>query len=295
MKKKISLVLFLFFITLPGFSMVKIAVMPFKNPSGFDSFCPIGAGLSDLVRKRLMDTGKFEILSRQEIDTLKNELNLSEDAFFDSSSFPAKGGFQGVDYLIFGKVLDFGHFSKDTGIGTLGKIAGGFTHTKTTAYVRISLEVISTRTGKIIFSQNFEGKEERKGGVILAGEIKNLVGGGIKIGSPEFDRSMLGKAINKALDQLVPRVSELFKFEARILAVGSEGVVIDAGSISGIAIGKKGKVFSVKEIRNSKGEVVWQSKKMIGEAVVREAQPERAILDPVGFFEIHEGDLIAFE
>ena len=218
----------------------KVAVLPFRNPPGFDSACPLGSGLAEVVRKMLMDSGKVEIVGREDLDLMKQELNLSRDGFFDPSTFPKKGGFQGADFLITGKILDFGHFSKDTGIGALGKMAGGFTQTKTTAFVRLALEVVDLKNGKLVFSKNAEEREERKGAVVLAGDIKKVMGGAIKIGSSKFDNSMLGKATYKALNQVVPPLFGLFKLEAKVLAVGSEGIVIDMGSSSGLKAGLPG-------------------------------------------------------
>ena len=272
----------------------RVAVMPFKNPPGFDQSCPIGTGLADMVRKRLMDTGKVIIVSREDMTKMKEELNLSEDSFFDPSTFPEKGGFQGADYLLTGKILDFGHFSKDTGIGTLGIIAGGFQHKKTTAYVRLSVEVIDLKNGRLTFSQNYEARQERSGALILAGDIQKMIGGLIKLGSSEFDNSMIGKATNKALDQVIPRLSSLFTLAAKVLAVSPTGVVIDMGTSSGLKVGQKARLFSVQEIKNSQGKVVWQSKKLLGDITITEVQPDGALgSTPVA--DAKEGDLVVFE
>jgi len=247
-----------------------------------------------MVRKRLMDTGKVIIVSREDMDKMKEELNLSGDSFFDPSTFPEKGGFQGADFLVTGKILDFGHFSKDTGIGTLGMMAGGFQHTKTTAYVRLSVEVIDLKNGRLTFSQNYEARQERTGAVILAGDIQKMVGGLVKLGSSEFDNSMIGKATNKALDQVIPRLSGLFALSAKVLAVSPEGIVIDMGTSSGLKVGQKARLFSVQEIKNSQGKVVWQSKKLLGDLIISEVQPDGA-LGTISGSGAKEGDLVIFE
>lgn len=278
----------------------RVAVLEFTNPGGFDSSYPIGEGMSYLLRKRLMDAGKVQVVDRADLESLKTELRLSEDGFFDSSTFPARGGFQGADYIVRGKVLDFGHFSRDTGIGALGKIAGeklagGFTQTKTVAHVRISVEVIDLRTGRLAMSDNSEARHEKTGTILLAGDLKTAIGAAIKLGDSKFDASMIGKASGKVLDKLAVRINGLFNMEARVLAVSPDGTVIDMGTSSGLTVGKRGKLYTLKEIKNAKGMVVWCSKTLAGDVTVTEVQPEGALVSPIPGTSPKEGDLVVFD
>ena len=279
----------------PAEARPRVAVLEFQNPGGFDSSYPIGEGMAFLLRKRLMDSGKVQIVDRADLESLKTELRLSEDGFFDASTFPAKGGFQGADYIVRGKVLDFGHFSRDTGLGTLTKLAAGFSHTKTVAYVRISVEVIDLRTGRLTMSDNSEARHEKTGLILLAGDIKTAIGAAIKLGDSKFDNSMIGKASGKVLDKLAARIKGLFSMEARVLAVSPEGSVIDMGTSSGLVVGKHGKLYTLKEIKNAKGTVVWSSKTLAGDVTVKEVQPEGALVSSIPGASPKEGDLVLFD
>jgi curli biogenesis system outer membrane secretion channel CsgG len=280
----------------------RLAVLPFRNPPGFDASCPLGAGLAEMIRQRLMAAGKVQIVNREDLQDMKRELNYAKDEFFDPATVPEKGGFQGSEFILNGKVLDFGHYSRDTGIGTLGRIAGGFQHTKTNAYVRLSIEVTDLKTGKLILSENYEGREQQKGAKILAGDIKsisddlsNIKGGFIKIGTTEFNNSMLGKATHKAIALVIPRLIGLFKLEAKVLAVSPEGLVLDIGTSSGIHPGSRGKVFRVKEIRNQQGRVVWQSRTVAGAVAITDAKLDGSLARPEAAYEAHEGDVVVFD
>lgn len=273
----------------------RIAVLPFTNPSGFDSSYPIGPGLAQMLRQRLMQAGKVIVVEREELSAMKDELNLAQDGFFDVSTIQAKGGFQGADYILRGKVLDFGHFQRDTGLGTLGKLAGGFMHTKVTAYVRLSVEVIDLKNGRLMFSDNAEARHDKTGAVLLAGDLKKALGAALKLGSSEFDASMIGQATRKALDRVMSRLNGLFRLEARVQAVSPDGIVIDMGTSSGLAEGREGTLYGVTEIRNRAGVVVWSSKKELGTVRVVDVQPDGSMATVPPGVTASEGDIVSFE
>ena len=272
----------------------RVAVLEFSNPPGFDSAYAIGAGIAQMLRKRLMDSGRVQVVDRAAIESRKNDLKLSEDGFFDVSTFPQKGGFQGADYILRGKVLDFGHFSRESGIGALNQALGGFTRTKTVAYVRLSVEVIDLRNGRLAFSDHIEARHDTTGVVLLGGDLQSAIGAALKLGSSKFDASMIGKATNKALDQLAAKVNSLFTMEAKVLAVSAEGIVIDMGTTSGIRPGQKGRLFTTREIKNAKGQVVWNSRTVVGEVQVSEVQPEGGLVKGVTGT-AKEGDVVVFD
>ncbi|HOT27337.1 MAG TPA: CsgG/HfaB family protein [Candidatus Ozemobacteraceae bacterium] len=273
----------------------RIAVLPFANPSGFDSSYPIGSGLAQMLKQRLMQAGKVLVVEREELKAMKDELNLAQDGFFDVSTIQAKGGFQGADYILRGKVMDFGHFQRDTGLGTLGKLAGGFMHTKVTAYVRLSVEVIDLKNGRLVFSDNAEARHDKTGAVLLAGDLKKALGAALKLGSSEFDASMIGQATRKALDRVMSRLNGLFRLEARVQAVSPEGIVIDMGTSSGLSEGREGVLYGVTEIRNRAGVVVWCSKKELGTVRVTDVQPDGSMATVPPGVTASEGDIVSFE
>lgn len=277
----------------PAAARHRVAVLPFKSPPGFGF--PIGEGLAQLFRKRLMDSGKVQIVDREDLSSMQGELKLAEDGFFDPSTFPAKGGFQGADFLIVGRVIDFGHYSRDTTLGAVTKMFEAFSHTKTTAYVRLGIEVIDLSTGRLAFSNEAEGKHQKSGAVLLAGDLKRIFVGGLKVGSSEFENSMIGRATKEAMDRLMGSLTGLFAKEARILAVSPDGLVIDMGLSSGLRVGQKGRLFATREIKNAAGRVVWKSRRQVGEAEVTEVQPEESLMKGPGMGEVREGDIVVFE
>jgi len=291
----VTLILLMGSAIMPVEGRPRLAVLPFTNPPGFDADYPIGAGLAQMLKQRLMEAGKVLIVEREELNAMKDELKLAEDGHFDVSTFPAKGGFQGADYILRGKVLDFGHFQRDTGLGTLGKLAGGFIHTKVTAYVRLSVELIDLRNGRLIFSDNAEARHDKTGAVLLAGDLKKALGAALKLGSSEFDASMIGQATRKALDRVMSKMNALFRLEARVQAVSPDGIVIDMGASSGLKAGQAGVLYGVSEIRNKAGVVVWSSKQSRGSVRVIDVQPDGALVTAPAGVEAHEGDMVSFE
>ena len=293
-----TLVLFLFF-SLPGLhARPRVAVLPFRNPPGFDSKVPLGQGLADMVIKRLMDSGKVVIVQRSDLQRLKDELNLAGDEFFNPRTFQKKGGFVGTDFVISGKILDFGNYEKDTGLGALAGLAGGLKQNKATAYARLLIEVADLKNGRIVFSEESEEKTTQKGTLIIGGDLNTKIGAGITLGSLEHDESrMLGQATQKALDKIVPKLLRLFVLEAKVVGTSPEGLVIDMGLGSGVRPGAQGKIHHVREVRNQAGEVVWSSKREIGKTRVIEAQADSAFctIPTGGTVQIKEGDSVTFD
>lgn len=279
----------------PAVARPRVAVLPFKTSGGVDY--PLGDGMAQLLRKRLMESGKVQIVDREDLGSMKGELQLADDGSFDPSTFPAKGGFQGADYLIAGRVLDFGHYSRDTTLGALTSIAQieGLQYKKTTAYVRLGIEVVDLSTGRLTLSEEAEGKHQKSGAILMAGDLKRIFIGGLKIGSSEFDTSMIGRATRQSMDKLIGRLTGIFTSDAKVLAVSPEGVVIDMGSASGLQVGRKGRVFSTREIKNASGRVVWKSRRQVGEGEVIEVQPEESLLRCPASAELKEGDVVVFE
>ncbi|NLI77729.1 MAG: hypothetical protein GX442_15005 [Candidatus Riflebacteria bacterium] len=282
-------------LTTPVEARPRVAVLPFKTSGGFDY--PLGDGMAQLLRKRLMESGKVQIVDREDLGSMKGELQLADDGYFDPSTFPAKGGFQGADYLVTGRVLDFGHYSRDTTLGALTSIAQieGLQYKKTTAYVRLGIEVVDLSTGRLTLSEEAEGKHQKSGAILMAGDLKRIFIGGLKIGSSEFDSSMIGRATKQSMDKLIGRLTGIFTRDAKVLAVSPEGVVIDMGSASGLQVGRKGRVFSTREIKNAAGRVVWKSRRQVGEGEVIEVQPEDSLLRCPASAELKEGDVVVFE
>jgi len=280
-------------VDLPSEGRPRVAVLPFKNPPGFDF--PIGEGLAQIFRKRLMDTGKIQIVVREDLNEMRDELKLAEDGFFEASTFPAKGGFQGADYIIVGRVLDFGHYSRDTSIGALNKMFEGLSYTKTTAYVRIGIEVVDLTTGRLTMADEAEGKHQKSGAILLAGDLKRIFIGGIKIGSSEFENSMIGRATKTAMDRLMSRLAGVFSKEAKVLAISPDGFVIDMGLTSGVKNGQKGRLFATREIKNAAGKTVWKSRKQVGDAEIVDVQTEESLMKSSAIGEIREGDIVIFD
>ncbi len=273
----------------------RVAVLPFKTGAGFDY--PLGEGLAQLLRKRIMETGKVQVVDREDLHNMKGELQLANDGYFDPSTFPEKGGFQGADYLIVGRVLDFGHYSRDTTLGALSSMVQvqGLQHKKTTAYVRLGIEVIDLATGRLALSEEAEGKNQTSGAILMAGDLKKIFVGGLKVGNLQFDNSMIGRATKQSLDRLIGRLAALFVKEAKVLAVSPEGIVIDMGASSGLQVGMKGRIFATREIKNTAGRVVWKSRRQVAEGVVAEVQPEDALLHCPATGELKEGDVVIFD
>lgn len=277
----------------------RIYVMPFE--CSYYQYSSLRESLPEILKSRLSQTKKVELVEREVLDKIKQEIDYKNNEYFDSSTIPEKGKFIGATYIIKGKVLDVGHYTKDTTIGSIPKLTqvGGFQHTKVTAYIRFSVDVIHVETAKTIFSTEVEGKNQSQGATIVGSDLEKIIAGGIKVGSPEFNNSMLGKAIKQAFDKLMPKLLALpiYKHEFKIIGISKNELVINAGQEDNIKKDQKCKIFTLKVIRNNAGKIVWENKKFITYGIVKEVSDNKSLLEIDNSFTkfVKEGDIVEFE
>ncbi len=118
----------------------------------------VGASLSDVLSQRLFESGRYEIMDRQNMNTLMKEHNLNMTGIIDDQTSVKLGNLLGVQALIFGN--SNGQFRQRTEIGNAYKCSrpGGVCRDyKKIGEGRINttLKIVDLKTGKIIAIKNF--------------------------------------------------------------------------------------------------------------------------------------------
>ncbi len=191
----------------------KVAIARFTNETKYgQSFFvdqnqdPIGNQAVDILSSKLVETEKFILLERADLDKISKELNMENYA-------PLKNM---ADYLIVGSVTEFGR--KDE-----GKV-GIFSRTKRqVAYAKVHVRLIEVRTGQILYSEEGEGEASSEAGTVFG------VGG--KAG---YDSTINDKALEAAITDLASNIIEnLLERPWRSYILGFEdGKIIMAGGKS---------------------------------------------------------------
>ena len=204
----------------------KVAIARFTNETKYgrsffidDNNDRIGKQAVDILSSKLVETEKFILLERADLDKIAKELKMENYE-------PLKNM---ADYLIVGSVTAFGR--KDQ-----GKV-GVFSRTRRQiAFAKVHVRLIEVRTGQILYSEEGEGEAFSEAGTVF--------GVGKRAG---YDSAINDKALDAAITNLASNIIEsLLDRPWRSYILGFEdGKIIMAGGKSQNI--KNGDIFKVIE------------------------------------------------
>jgi curli biogenesis system outer membrane secretion channel CsgG len=204
----------------------KVAIGRFSNETRYgrsllrdDENDPLGKQVSDILAGRLVESDRFLVFERPDINKLKAENALSGQEF----------DMVGVETMIFGSLTEFGH-------STTGQKGFLSSTKKQTAEASVELRLVDVKTGHVFFTAKGSGSAS-----IEAGEI---AGYGSKA---SYDATLNDKAIDAAISDLLNsliRKLEEREWRTDILSIENGQVFISGGVHQGI---KKGDVFAVMD------------------------------------------------
>jgi curli biogenesis system outer membrane secretion channel CsgG len=166
----------------------------------------LGAGAADLIVEKLVESERFRVFERKQIDAVRREQQLEEDE---------GNGVARARYIVTGSVSRLGLNEKDVG-GIVGGIASGallgrlaaigVRHSSTT--IHLTARVVDTRTGEIIGSFTGEGVSNKRWDVKLLGVGPGGFGGAKAVDS-NFRETAIGEAATRAAAAIADRVVAL--------------------------------------------------------------------------------------
>jgi curli biogenesis system outer membrane secretion channel CsgG len=269
----------------------RLAVYTFENPPNYYN-STIGDGLTSIIITHLSQSGRFDVIQRGEnLDLLIEEIDFGQSGYVEESTAVEMGHILGVEYVLSGRVTNFGYEETSTG-GLLGGWGGfgGVDITEEEALVRLDFALIDARTGETVLAATAEGKDSDTDFDVDARNWGDWFGS-ISYDSDEFMDSMIGKATLKAVDSLMTQILTEFPIQAPVLAVTPNFIILDIGSNAGIEEGMQFEVYRISAVTNSAGEVVWEDKTLIGSVEVTEVELRNCKAVVVSGSDIQEGDL----
>lgn len=135
-----------------------VAVMPYANRAAVSSQIQLSdAGLvSEFVIEELLDTGRFDVVEREQLTAIAKEQKLSLTGLFDTSTAVQMGGLVGAKYLVIGSVT--GLSTKTSGLSyensSLGKIGGQ----QNTVIANVTARIVDVETGRIVLAAHGTGE-----------------------------------------------------------------------------------------------------------------------------------------
>ncbi|KLN60374.1 curli production assembly protein CsgG [Kiloniella spongiae] len=196
----------------------KVAIARFSNETRYGKTFlrdgendPLGKQATDMLSSRLVESGKFLVFERPDIEKIKKE-----------QEYTQASNLIGVDTLIVGSVTEFGR-------KTVGKSGFLSSTKKQVARAKVEIRLVDSKTGHIFFSANGAGE--------ASNEANSVAGFGNR---SEYDATLNDKAIAAAvssvMNEIVRKLDER-PWRTDILKREGSTVFISGGQSQGLSIG----------------------------------------------------------
>lgn len=203
----------------------KVAIGRFSNETKYGKGLfydkandPMGKQALDILSSKLAASEKFILLERNDVGSLLTENGINGTQCSNI----------GADYVIIGSITEFGR-------KTVGKSNGLSSEKSQIVEATISIRLVDTSTGLIVYSEEGKGEAELT--------TKNTLFTSQAAG---FDATLSDKAISAAIGQLVGNIVDKCTdkpWRTYILSADSDGVIIAGGQSQGLNAGDE---FAIK-------------------------------------------------
>jgi curli biogenesis system outer membrane secretion channel CsgG len=242
MKKYLSLIIFFLVLVFAHQGIAqdltalkkRIAVINFEDRSGYGH--NIGQGVADMLVTSLVESEKFIVIERAELDEILKEQGLGQTGLVTPQSAAKVGQLLGLQRIITGSITEFGSKQDKVGGGIGGFNLGVST---TTARVAVDLRIVNVNTGEIVMAKTAEGEDSSTG-------LDNVGVEDIDFhNSSTWDNTQLGIASREAINDCVEYITEDMAglpWEGKIIKASGATIYMKPGSKGGV---QPGMVFSI--------------------------------------------------
>ncbi len=156
-------------------ALPRLAVRVFDNDT--DTDVPADA-VTEMMTTELYDAGIFDLLEREKLDYVAEEIRLGQSGLMDMETAPEVGKIQGAQYSMTGAVTQY-YYNASGGLVILP--VGGAAVASKTAYVVLDIRIIDNATGRVVYAAAEEGTADRSlgGGGAFIGGFASIEYGGI--------------------------------------------------------------------------------------------------------------------
>ena len=222
----------------------RIGVSRFENQSGWRGEASLGDGMAAMLTTALIQTGRFIVVERQDLEDITAEQKLQEEGKVVKTTGAKSGRLIGAQILIRGAVTEY-EASKAGGGGGIAIKGIGIGMAGSVAHVGIDVRIYDTSTGQVLQSHRAVG-EAKTTGLALGG-----VSGDVAFGGGGWSKTPLGEATRHAIKDAVKfivREMENVPWQSSIIKVDNNNVVyISGGQDVNLSVGATYAVFGVGE------------------------------------------------
>ena len=224
-----------------------VAVIRFETRVASLDGWELGEGFQDVLVDQLVETNRFVVIERPDINSVLDELELQQSGATRPENRSNPGRLKNVQYLVKGSIVDFSHVARSRSFfGHYGVAEMEWMGTVHWAAMGVVLQVVEVESGEVVYSKMIE-KYVPAMGLDMRGEYKDVgFGGGL------FYRTPLGKATKEVLHEAVTDISEVIAgrpWQARLADVNPNGkVLINGGTTRQVQLGDEYEVVSMGPI-----------------------------------------------
>jgi len=169
-------------------------------------------GLKDMLTTAMVQSKRFRVLERQNIDSLKSEIDLQEDGYTDDTGVQ-RGDFKGVDLVVMAAVTGWDPGTSGTKgsiAGLLGKSASALIGAANAGYktssMAMDIRIVDSRTSEILAATSVETTAKD---VNIGGALGVLTGGsGLGGGLSTYANTPMEKAIRSTIMEATKFIAE---------------------------------------------------------------------------------------
>jgi curli biogenesis system outer membrane secretion channel CsgG len=262
----------------------RVAIMNFENNSSWHWWGDnLGQAAADELTTQLVQTGKFTVVERAQLDAILAEQNLGASGRVTPSTAAQIGKLLGVQLILTGSITQFSIERISMGFGGIGG-----TYSK--AESKLDVRLINTETGEIMAVAEGEGNKRMGGGYFKGASAERT-----------FDRGAAQEALRPAVENIAAEVASQAGRFASIEPPAPEGMIvgerdglfyINRGQNAGVKTGQRFEVHRVvDEITDADGQVLDRVIDQVGLLEVTQVLSQSAICKVVEG-EARETDLV---
>ncbi len=269
----LALTLFLIGVTAaPAAAQAKarVAIMNFENNSTWSWWGNnLGAAAADELTTQLVNSGKFTVIERAQLDAILDEQDLGASGRVNSATAAKIGELLGAQLIFTGSITQFSIETIRAGFRGIG---GSYSNAESMLDVRL----INTVTGEILMAAEGQGNKRMGGGYFKGARAER-----------DFDQGAaqeaLRPAVENVINQVVSRADQFASLEApapegQIVGDRDGSFYINRGQDAGVTVGQRFEVHRiVDEIKDANGRVLDRVIQQVGVIEVTQVLSQSAI------------------
>lgn len=161
-------------IPFPAEAKPRLAVRAFDNKTSGN--VPASA-ITEMMTTELFNAGLFDLLEREKMDYIADEIKLGQSGLMDMETAPELGKVKGAQYMMTGAVTQY-YYNASGGAVILPGV--GAAVASRTGYVVLDIRIIDNTTGQVVYAASQEGASNQTlggGGVAIGGFASGKYGG----------------------------------------------------------------------------------------------------------------------